>query len=48
MDEGAAGRQAAVDQIRAAQTTGRTSTIGTSPYGDVSETPASSKALLGS
>jgi len=47
MDEGAAGRQAAVDQIRAQQQHGRTSTIGTSPMGDTADASVSQKALLG-
>ena len=48
MDEGAAGRQAAVDQIRAANASGQQSTIGTSPLGDTSETPTAKATLLGS
>lgn len=48
MDEGAAGRQAAVDQIRASQTSGYQSTAGTSGFGgDTSSVPKVSKTLLG-
>jgi len=48
MDEGAAGRQAAVDQIRAGQTSGFTSTVGPSGLsGDTSTTPKVTKTLLG-
>jgi hypothetical protein len=47
MDEGAAGRQAAVDQIRAGQTSGYTSTV---TGAGTSSTPAvkAQKVLLGS
>ena len=47
MDEGAAGRQAAVDQIKAQQRSGAASTIGTSPLGDTSATPTAKATLLG-
>jgi hypothetical protein len=47
MDEGAAGRQAAVDQVRAGQRSGMQSTIATSPLGDTSATPTAKKSLLG-
>jgi hypothetical protein len=47
MDEGAAGRQAAVDQIRASQTSGFRSTVGPSGLGGLPE-PKVSKTLLGS
>jgi hypothetical protein len=46
MDEGAAGRQAAVDQIRASQTSGFKSTVGPSGLGGVAE-PKVTKTLLG-
>jgi hypothetical protein len=48
MDENAAGRAAAVDQIRNAQRSGLQSNIATSPMGDTSTTPKVNKTLLGS
>jgi hypothetical protein len=48
MDEGAAGRQAAVDQVRASTASGYKSTAGPSGFGgDTSSTPKISKTLLG-
>jgi hypothetical protein len=47
MDEGAAGRQAAVDQVRAGQRSGLQSTIATSPLGDTSAATSTKKSLLG-
>jgi hypothetical protein len=48
MDEGAAGRQANVDQIRAAQASGFLSTVGPSGLGGLdSSTTKTSKTLLG-
>lgn len=49
MDEGAAGRQAAVDQVRASNVSGFQSTVGPSGLGGVTTTtPKISKSLLGS
>lgn len=48
MDEGAAGRQAAVDQIRASQESGFKSTAGPGGLGGLdSATPKATKTLLG-
>jgi hypothetical protein len=50
MDEGAAGRQAMVDQIRASQTSGFKSTVGPGGLGgvqDSSTAPKVTKTLFG-
>ena len=47
MDESAAGRQAAVNQVRAGKTSGMQSTIATSGLGDTSLAAVRSKTLLG-
>lgn len=50
MDEGAAGRQAMVDQIRASQTSGFKSTVGPGGLGGVQDTstaPKVTKTLFG-
>jgi len=47
MDEGAAGREAARQQIRDAQRSGFQSTIATSPTGLSSKATTSQKSLLG-
>ena len=48
MDEGAAGRQAAVDQVRASTASGYQSTVGSGGFGGVTgTTPKVSKTLLG-
>jgi hypothetical protein len=47
MDEGAAGRQASVDQIRASQASGFQSTVGPSGLGGLDSTTRTTKTLLG-
>lgn len=48
MDENAAGRQAAVDQLRASRTSGFTSTVGPAGLGGVDSSSKPTKTLLGS